>query len=272
MPHYAKVSWDFEEMTQRDNILQELKELNSPLVAHNPENIYSVPEGYFEGLAATVLARIKNPEASHVAEELAHLSPLVSKLPAQMPYAVPSGYFEELDEKILQLVRGIQVQHSVQEETASISPLLGSLKKEMPYHVPQGYFETLASPVTAEEKSSTAKVIALGSRKWFRYAAAAVVTGIIAIAGFMIIHSESRKVEGGKVFAKVSKDIKKLNDTQQDDLIDFLDAGMNGTETVKVKTDNRSKEIQRLLQDIPEDELKNFQEQTDDIEEVLLTN
>ena len=272
MSRYANASGDLEKMTQRDNILQELNELKSPLATHNPENIYTVPTGYFEGFAATVLARIRALEATHAAGELACLSPWLSKLPAQMPYAVPAGYFEELSEKILHLVRDTNDQHSVEEETASISPLLGSLKKEMPYHVPQGYFENLANPVTAEEKRSTAKVIALGSRKWFRYAAAAVVTGIIAIAGFTIINSESQKAEGSKVFAKVSKDINKLNDTQQNDLIDFLDAGMNGTETAKVKTDNRSKEIQQLLQDIPEDELKNFQEQTEDIEEVLMTN
>ena len=272
MPSDAKASWDLEEMTQRDNILQELNELNSALAAHNPENIYTVPTGYFEVLAATVLARIKALETSNAAEELSHLSPWLSKLPSQIPYVVPAGYFEELDERILQLVRVNNDQHSVREETASISPLLGSLKKEMPYQVPQGYFENMASPVPAEEKRTTAKVIALGSRKWFRYAAAAVVTGIIAIAGFMIFNSESQKAEGGKVFAKVSKDIKKLNDTQQNDLIDFLDAGMNGTETVKVKTDNRSKEIQQLLQDIPEEELKKFQQQTEDIEEVLMTN
>ena len=259
-------------MTQRDNILQELNELSSSLAAQNPLNVYTVPTGYFEGLAATVLARIKALEATDAAEELSFLSPWLSKLPRQMPYSVPTGYFEEPDERILQLVRGSNDQHSATEELESISPLLGSLKKEMPYHVPQGYFESLTNPVAADEKRSPAKVIALGSRKWFRYAAAAVVRGIVAIAGFMIVKSENQKAEGGKVFAKVSKDINKLNDSQQDDLIDFLDAGMNGTETVKIKTDNRSKEIQQLLKDIPEDELKVFQEQTEDIEEVLMTN
>ena len=47
---------------------------------------------------------------------------------------------------------------------------------------------------------------------------------------------------------------------------------MDGKETVQVKPDNKSKEMQQLLQDVSEEELKDFQEQTEDIEEVLMTN
>lgn len=268
-------------MTQRDNILQELNELNSQLAGSQPENSYTVPAGYFEGLAAQVLNRIRAMEAVNAADELAHLSPVLSKLTKQMPYTVPAGYFDSLNENITQTVIASSDHLSAKEETTALSPLLGGLKKDMsarpghadgPYQVPQGYFENLSAGMARKEVKPAAKVISLSSRKWFSYAAAAVVTGVIAMAGFFLFNNTGEKQEGGKVFAKVTKDVKKLSDIQKDDLIDFLNAGMSGTETAQVNSDNKSKEIQQLLQDVSEAELKDFQEQTEDLEDVLMTN
>lgn len=260
-------------MTQRDNILQELNELNSRLALSQPVNTYAVPPGYFEGLAAQVLSRIRAMEAVDAAEELSYLSPLLSGLPKQMPYTVPAGYFEGVSEIMTKLAKGTGDDLTAAEETASISRLLGSLKKEMPFTVPTGYFENLASDIAARESKTEAKVISLSSsRKWFRYAAAAAVAGIIFMAGFLIINKPGETEPGRAVFVKVSKDIKKLNNTQKDDLIDFLNSGMTGTETARVNNDNKSKEIQQLLQDVSEEELKDFQEQSEDLEEVLMTN
>ena len=67
-------------MTQKDNILQELNELNSSLASLYSKNIYTVPVGYFEGLADQVLGRIKATEATNATDELVHLPPLLSKL------------------------------------------------------------------------------------------------------------------------------------------------------------------------------------------------
>lgn len=258
-------------MTLRDNILQELNELNSQLAAHQPQNIYAVPAGYFEGLVDQVMRRIKALEAADTAEELEHLSPVLSSLSKQMPYVVPEGYFDNLSERMINALK--EESHlTASEETASISPLLGSLKKDMPYSVPAGYFENLAGDIAAKEIATDAKVISITRRSWFRYAAAAVVTGVVFIAGFLVINKGSRNDAEGQVLAKVSKDVKKMNDTQKEDLIDFLNAGMNGTETAQISTDNKSKEIQQLLQDVSEEELKDFQQQSEDVEEVLMTN
>ena len=67
-------------MTQRDNILQELKELNSRLAAETVLNVYTVPAGYFEGLANQVMARIRALEANNGADELNALSPYLANL------------------------------------------------------------------------------------------------------------------------------------------------------------------------------------------------
>ena len=259
-------------MTQRDNILQELNELGSQLANSSPENSYAVPAGYFVGLIGQVMSRIKAMEASNAADELGHLSPVLSRLSKQLPYSVPDGYFEGLSEKLMQSVRESSDYQTVAEETGSISPLLAGLKKETPFTVPQGYFENLAAGAASKEAKQEAKIISITSRKWFRYAAAAVVAGIIFMAGLFIISNNNDKATGVKTLAKVSRDVKKLNETQKDDLIDFLDAGMNGTETAEINKPSSSKEVQQLLQDVSEEELKSFQQQTEDIEDVLMTN
>jgi hypothetical protein len=254
-------------MAQKDNILQELKELNSTLGVAAQQNVYSAPDGYFDGLIAQVFKRIKAMEAGNAAEEISHLSTTLSGLSRQMPYAVPSNYFEGLTEKTLMLVKSDD--QTAKEELESISPLLGGLKKDVPFSVPQGYFENLVQKIVAEENKPAAKVISLTNRKWFRYAAAAMMIGIVAITGFLI----SNAPKGAeKVMVEVKKDVKKMDEAQKDNLIDFLDAGMTGEETAQVNNPAKREEIKTLLQGISEEELKDFQQQTEDIEDMLTTD
>ena len=261
-------------MTQKDYILQELRELNSTLANVTVQNVYTVPVGYFDGLATQVLNRIKAMEATNSVEELGYLSPMLSGISKQMPYVVPAGYFNGLEERMLQAVHVSN--QTAKEEIETLSPLLSGLKKEMsarpghsdgPYSIPQGYFESLTEKIVADEKKPAMKVISLISRKWFRYAAAAVVIGIIAMTGFLFLGG-GEKEPGGKALSKFTRDIKKMDDNQKDNLIDFIDAGMSGDETALVKSD----EVKNLLQGISDEELKDFQEQSEDIHDVLMTN
>jgi hypothetical protein len=322
-------------MTPKDNILKELSELNSSL-SLNQQNVYTVAAGYFDGLAAQVLNRIKAFEASGAVEELGHLSPMLGNMTKRVPYLVPQGYFEELAAKALQSVTESNIDQNAKEELASISPLLSGLKKDMsartgysdgpfsvpqgyfeelaakalqsvtesnidqnakeelasispllsglkkdmsartghwdgPFSVPQGYFESLSENINKEETKPVVKVISLTSRKWFRYAAAAVVAGVIVMAGFLFIGGDTKE-PGGKALAKFTRDVKKMNDVQKDDLIDFINAGMSGDETVQVDNDKKSDEVKNLLIGISEEELKDFKEQSEDLEDVLMTN
>jgi hypothetical protein len=262
-------------MTQKDNILQELSELKSTLATITPQNIYTVPAGYFDGLAAQVLNRIKAIEAANAAEELGYLSPVLSGISKQMPYSIPSGYFEGLAERAIQSVRESSDYQTAKEELETISPLLSGLKKQIPYSVPQGYFENLTEKIVAEEKKPVVKIISITSRKWFRYAAAAMITGVIVMAGFLYFNDT--KEPGGKALAKFTRDVKKLDETQKENMIEFIDGGLNSKQdlvavnTGKVNIEKQN-EIKELLQGVSDEELKNFQEQTEDIEDVLMTN
>ena len=62
-------------MAQNSNILQELTELKSTLAEFDSQNAYTVPEGYFEGLADQVLNRIKALEINALGEVLGSIIP-----------------------------------------------------------------------------------------------------------------------------------------------------------------------------------------------------
>ncbi|HWR32812.1 MAG TPA: hypothetical protein VN451_04775, partial [Chitinophagaceae bacterium] len=197
-------------MTQNSNILQELNELSSSLANVAPQNVYTVPSGYFEGLVAQVLNRIRAIEATIATDEMIFLSPLLNTIPKQMPYAVPDGYFEVLQENLMQSVFESNDRQTAKEELETLSPLLSGLKKEMsarpchsdgPYSVPQGYFDSLHERPVIQET----KVISITHRRWFRYAAAAVVTGIIALAGILITVNNNT-TDQGKSLAKFDRD------------------------------------------------------------------
>ena len=260
-------------MTQKDHILQELKELNSSLVNLSQQNVYSVPVGYFDRLAVQVMKRIKALEAIDAKEDLNHLSPLLNSISKETPYTVPVGYFETLADNILHTVRESNDYQTAEEELESISPLLSGLKKDNPYTVPAGYFENTTEKIVLEENKTATKVISLSGRKWFRYAAAAVVTGIIVLSGFFFLNKNNGNAEpGSKVMAKITNDVKNMDIDQQDDLIDFIDAGLNGKESAQLKSDNKSTEIKDMLVGISDEELNDFQEQSEDIQAVLLIN
>jgi hypothetical protein len=96
------------------------------------------------------------------------------------------------------------------------------------------------------------------------------MTGIIVLAGFLAFNNNT-KVPGSKAIAAIKKDLKKMNESQKEVVLDFINAGLNTEETAK-NTDKENKEVQQLLQDIPEDELKDFNDQSEDLQDVLLTN
>lgn len=248
-------------MAVNNNISQELNELGSSLLKADNQPVYSVPAGYFGGLAGEVLRRIRAMEAASAREELAHLSPLLSGIDKTMPYQVPVGYFAGIEEQMLYAMTVND--QSADEELETLSPLLAGLNKEMPFAVPQGYFDTVAIPVAEETKP--AKVIGIGGRKWFKLAAAAVVLGIVATSAFFIL----RKPVTKDALVRFEGDVNKMNDTQKENVAQYLDAGLTGTEIV-VGPD-KTNEIKELLKDISDEELKDFQQQNEDIEDILLT-
>jgi len=244
-------------MALNNNIFEELKELSGTLASIDNQNIYQVPDGYFEKLPGQVLNRVKALEAKSVAEELSYLSPMLNVSSKQMPYSVPSGYFDGLEEKFMQSVRKSSDYQTAKEELEELSPLLSGLSKQMPYNVPEDYFEHLKELIPANTKSET-KVVSITTRKWFRYAAAAIVTGIITITGFLFITQKTN--DPVKSFTKFEKkldnEIQKTSDKELNEFVQqFTDAGLTGDE--KAQTFPKD-EVKEMLKDVSDRELNEF--------------
>lgn len=242
------------------DIIQELSDLGSNLPGNISTNIYSVPPGYFESFGEQLLDLIKADESLI----------WLSSLPKEMPFNVPGGYFNELDEKIMEIIRRHPDYQTSREELESVSPLLSRISKRPVFSVPTGYFENFKPGV--EEKKDT-KVVSITSRKWPRYAAAAIIVGVVLMAGLIAFNYNNNKDSAGKTLAKFEKEVKKINDVKSTDtLIDFMDTGLNEKELASNQKSIKTDDVQQLLKDISIDELKDFNEESKDIEDVMMTN
>jgi hypothetical protein len=181
-----------------NNILQRVKaeEVNlSPALQQANNNPYTVPQGYFDHLPETILNRVKATDADNPNEELDILSPLLSQIGKKMPFSTPAGYFNEVGENA---IAGAQAIDFVNIELENLSPLMQGLKRIMVYQVPAGYFVQLPGQVMKAIKAQQpAKVVSMSfTRRVLRYAAAAVVAGLIITAGWFY-NNRGTGSEGG---------------------------------------------------------------------------
>lgn len=251
-------------MSQRANILQELNEIGSTLINMVPENVYAIPDGYFENFSEQVLNRIKALEAVNAKDELSYLSPMLNSISREIPFTIPVGYFDGLEEKVMQSIRGNEdylhkesFGQTPKEEIESISPLLSGLNRQMPYSVPQGYFENLNAEVNTKPQI---KIVSISSRRWFRYAAAAVVVGIIALNGMLFLNK--KPVDPAKNPDEwVAKNVKKVNTDKLDDFIKLADEE-SSTKGSVVNKNEKTEEIKELMKDVSEKEIQQFLNET----------
>ncbi len=193
-------------MNNNLTIYDELKELSGLIAGIPPVNVYAVPDGYFENLAADALLRVSR-------EEKAGLTDLQNAVPAGYfdglansimdriksennaiageeehrflggikpinVYSTPAGYFESLPGRVLQRIQ------------AAEGNVLESVRKINVYSVPDGYFESLPE-VVMSQLARPAKVVGFSQRTVvFKYAIAAAITGILGFSLFTVFNQK----------------------------------------------------------------------------------
>ncbi len=233
-------------MNERNIILTELQGLSSILVGHKQEQVYKVPEGYFENLPGRILSRIKAGEMNGVSEELFSVSPLIHGIPKNLPYSVPENYFEGLHDKIMTAIRNHPDYQTAGEELDSLSPILAGLGKKTPYAVPDGYFDTL----TREKKENRPAKVVSFRKKWMRMAAAAVLIGVVVIGGLLFFNQKKIdpvKNPDGWIARNVSK---KVSTEKLDEFIELAGTG-NITSAPDENNAKGTEEVRELIKDIP---------------------
>jgi hypothetical protein len=245
-------------MSQRDKILTELKELGSSLSGFSLINTYQAPAGYFEGFSSGMLDLVKAMDAKDAREELSLLSSLVNDIDRSMPFSIPAGYFEGLEKKLMAGVLASETEQSFDKELETLSPLLSGLKKEVPYSVPDNYFDSLVNIAKNNEPRKEAKIISIGVRKWYRVAAAAAVTGIIAISAFLF----TRKDAIDPVTKSHAWIEKSLNQVSTDDLDQFID--MSDEQLPVIASVTPGKEAKELVNNLSVDQIGKFLDELND--------
>lgn len=210
-------------MKHAEYIYNELKEISPFLASLEKMTVFSVPKDYFLQLDTEILRKII-PEQFHV-------------LPASKPpsFTVPDGYFENLAGNILQKINTLDSDHAG-TELKQISPILYSAKDDNVFTVPPEYFSTFVSNIIQVVKPQ-AKVVILKKRSivW-NCAAAAMLTGIMAISALWTSNPVSQSEVTADINIKNAQDYKNQQQINEGianlsdaDIVRYLEiTGING--------------------------------------------
>lgn len=236
-------------MEQKQTIVAELLELNSSLrPGISPD--WQVPAGYFDSLAENLLHRVKAMKISSVKDELNELSPLLAQLDRRSPYLVPAGYFEELDPSFVWMDDEL----TARDEIGQFSPLLAGLQQQNPLSAPADYFNTLKQE--APVKETPVKSISLFRKSWFRYAAAAVIIGLVATTALIFSGGRTAIDPNEKSYAWVEKNMKKVGTETINEFVELTSSSQ------VVAQAEPSAEIKKLMQDVSETDIEQFLDDT----------
>jgi hypothetical protein len=229
-------------------------------------NPYQAPQGYFDNLPATILNRIKADAVQHADEELEMLSPLLKQIGKKMPFSTPAGYFNELTENAM---AGAQAIAFVNNELENLSPLMASLQQQQVYEVPAGYFEQFPNQVlNAVQTQQPAKVVSMRfTRRVMQYATAAVVAGVVIVAGWMYFG----KTDNGTIVPPVVADkLEKVSDAALENYIENQTVVLPAEAAVPAgSAEIDANDMKEMLADVTDEDLQQYIEKYSTSKDIL---
>jgi hypothetical protein len=274
-------------MKSRETILRELREISPMLAEMEPVNVFSVPDGYFESLTDNISAKLTSLQPSFGAikqmpqsvpanyfEDLSNR--IITRIRSgseetemnigrQMPNDVPAGYFEELSGNILSRIKKA-TELSASDEIASLSPALSGISRQMPNDVPAGYFEKFAIDTQKKAAISSAKTISLFSfQSWARYAAAAVMIGVVSLTAIRFMQNDvtlqnntsNDSAEISEALSKVSDlDLQQYATNESKELISA--PNVSGELELDLATGINENKLQEILQQLPDEAINDY--------------
>jgi hypothetical protein len=185
-------------MNTREDILNELKNTAPALIPLMKKEVFTVPAGYFNELSVR-LHSVMNMDEAHV----------LPVSPANV-MKVPDGYFDSFAQTILSKIKSASL--SAEEEIRELSPALSVTGNDNVFTVPSHYFQDLPG-IIVSRVSKPSRVVTMQSHSSFaRYAAAAVITGIMGLSLFSIFDKKNSLTETAYTAAiEVGKNIIRSN-------------------------------------------------------------
>jgi hypothetical protein len=218
---------------KHNNNIDELNSVAPTVASLGNQNLYSIPTGYFDSLADSILNYIKLNEIRDI-----------------NLYSAPANYFETLADSIIRKIR-LSSPSEIYQELSEVAPLLTTVNKENVFSIPDNYFENLTIPVIAKP---AAKIIWIGNsiRKWVTYAAAASVLLIVATASYLYVTTHNRNGETLTIEQRLArlKDQEIINYLKEND--EIISGDIIPT-SVEENTD-----IQNMLQNASDEEIQKY--------------
>ena len=266
-------------MSDRINILNELKESGASLLLHTDNrNYFSLPDDYFDNLSENILTHIfieslpsDNPytvqaeyfeNLPEVVLEKIQLEKSISfkNNTEKRPYFIPDGYFNNLADNILNKIKNSSAD-SVQSELEEISPFLSQLSKTNVYSVPKNYFDKSDPLAAVSSLQPPAKIISIGSktRTWLNYAVAACIAAVLFGGGYIYLFNKPKNdVISSLPKMDVQKAISVLSD---DEIANYLKDNNNIAVYTNAVNDNeqiQNIDIENLLNNVSDKEIQDY--------------
>ena len=173
--YFENLSDTILQKVRANDVVDELTSISKTVANIGNKNVYSVANNYFEKL------KLHEEVTNEVANELSSISKTVANIGNKNVYSVADNYFETL---ILEKVKS----DDVAVELNSISKTVANIGNKNVYSVADSYFETLHAPMPEKQ---IAKVVAFGTKKILKLAAAAVVTGLLGLGIFTFVNKKA---------------------------------------------------------------------------------
>ena len=201
-------------MSTSNEISAELLSI-SPYLAGLPKvNVFEVPDGYFDGLADHIssVSRLRDINTDKISGD------------------VPAGYFDELSDNILARVKEMTAEN-IEEEFDNLSPALQAARSTNVFDVPGNYFDELPGRVLQKiQQPVPAKTVSMSTR-WWRYAAAAIMIGIIFSLSYLFLRTDTTKndnalsaqLKTAQQFSSAKDFAEGLASLSDDEIINYLE-------------------------------------------------
>ena len=158
-------------MNNREEIFMEIINISASVAAIPYVNVFTVKETYFSTLPEIITSQIN----------------VGKKIISAKNLTVPEGYFESLAGNILNKIYALESDVSV--EVNEISPMIAGIKNKETFTVPARYFDELTF---LSKQKQTAKIISIDKpRSFFKYAAAAMITGLLGLGIVNIFYDDN---------------------------------------------------------------------------------
>ncbi len=224
-------------MNSSKTIFSETQAISQTVANLPTTNPFNLSTEYFELFPITLLRTIQKSELKTL--------------------SIPENYFSSFPIKMLEKIK----QEDVNLELEELAPSLVGMQKQNPFHVPENYFTSFHA-IPKKEQAVTRSLFSY--KKIIRYAAAACITGLLLMTYTITKNNSASQL--ASVQTSSASDLSLESIVGYLDEVDGIKDGNENDTPITAENnllvDINQETISQVLQEIPENDIKQFIDQT----------